>query len=175
MDQSGCSCFLLISMPLRAFQRQTMREMNPFSSQETTDQSFKQPNRFFLAVLLTGILYYSAGLSQPQTTRTSSVVVQPETLFSSSVAHAVLLDVSERANLPASQLHILQIEPHWWQDECSNRQRTDLRCRQQQKFGWQVIVASHSQRWIYHTNPSGSVLKLYRTMDIESNVVVQRP
>lgn len=175
MDQSGCSCFLLISMPLRAFQRQTMREMNPFSSQETTDQSLKQPNRFFLAVILTGILYYSAGLSQPQTTRSTSVVVPSDEISSSSVADAVLLDVSKRSNLPASQLHILQIEPHWWQDECSNLPYTHLECRQQQKFGWQVIVASRSQRWIYLTNPSGSTLKLYRTMNIESNVVVQRP
>ncbi|ARV59903.1 S-layer protein [Nostocales cyanobacterium HT-58-2] len=75
------------------------------------------------------------------------------------VKAAVLHDISQRSNSDISTLRIVRAERTTWSDGCLGS-RAQGRCVRPSVPGWQVIVASEKQIWVYHTNESGTVTKL---------------
>jgi hypothetical protein len=77
-----------------------------------------------------------------------------------SVAQAVLQDASKRSNLPRRELRVAKAEPRNWPDGCLGLPAPDSFCTQIVVSGWQVIVEGKQRSFVYHTNNSGSLVKL---------------
>ncbi len=141
----------------------TMKSIIPNGSAEAASEPIAtQPRPFVLAVALTAILYFSVGSTLPRTAGPFSRASQVSASVSASVANAVLEDVSERAQMPASALRIVHAEPHTWGNECLELQEHRADCTQLRVSGWQVIVAGGPRRWVYRTNATGSLVKLHQ-------------
>jgi hypothetical protein len=76
------------------------------------------------------------------------------------VASAVLKDASERTGQPNSKLKITTSEARTWNDGCLGLAEPGVLCTQALVPGWQVKVTANSEVLIYHTNNSGSVVRL---------------
>lgn len=156
-----------------------MKSIIPNGSAEVTSEpSANQPRPFVLAVALTAILYFSVGSTLPRTTSPfSSRTSQVSANVSASVAKAVLKDVSQRAQMPASALRIVHAEPYTWGNECLDLQDQRAVCNQMQVSGWQIIVAGGPRRWVYRTNATGSLVKLHQgtVMPVFSEIVSALP
>lgn len=138
----------------------TNTNTNQKSSAATLEETAKQPNPFFLALVLTSILYFA--VKQPISNPTIAVVDSSSTssILSSSVKNAVMQDLSERSGLPKSALQIIEAKQLTWIDRCLEMKDTSDLCMEALVPGWQVTVASGKNRWIYHTDTSGSLIKL---------------
>jgi hypothetical protein len=77
-----------------------------------------------------------------------------------SVADAVLQAASQQSGLPISELRIIQAEQRTWSDGCLGLGTLVELCLQALVPGWLVTVEGGQQRLVYHTNASGSVLRL---------------
>jgi hypothetical protein len=73
------------------------------------------------------------------------------------IAEAVLKDVQERTGMQVADLKIVKVERQTWSDGCLGLGGV---CTQALVPGWQVLVASEKQLWVYRTNESGSLVKL---------------
>lgn len=155
-----------------------MKSIIPNGSTEATSESTAtEPRPLVLAVALTAILYFSVGSTLPRTTSLFSKTSPVSASVSASVANAVLRDVSQRAQMPASALRIVHAEPHTWGNECLELQDHRADCNQLRVSGWQVIVAGGARRWVYRTNATGTLVKLHQgtVMPIFTEVVSQLP
>jgi hypothetical protein len=76
------------------------------------------------------------------------------------VASAVLKDASKRTGKSASELQITFAEARTWNDGCLGLAEPGVLCTQALVPGWQVQVTDKSKVWIYHTNKSGSIVRL---------------
>ncbi|MBD1937233.1 hypothetical protein [Microcoleus sp. FACHB-68] len=154
-----------------------MKSIIPSSSTEATAEPIAtQPRPFVLAVVLTAILYFSVGSTLPRTTGPFSRTSPVSASVSASVANAVLRDVSERAQMPASALRIVHAEPHTWGNECLELQEHRADCTKGVS-GWQVIVAGGPRRWVYRTDATGSLVKLHQgtVMPVFTEIVSELP
>ena len=77
-----------------------------------------------------------------------------------SVADAVLQAASQQSGLPISELRIIQSEQRTWSDSCLGLGGPAESCLRVLVPGWLVTVEGGQQRLVYHTNASGSVLRL---------------
>ena len=77
-----------------------------------------------------------------------------------SVKIAVLEAASERLKLPNSELKIIQAEAKTWNDGCLNLAAPDEMCTLALVPGWRVIVGNINQSLVYHTNQTGSIIRL---------------
>ena len=147
------------------------------STEATSEPNATQPRPFVLAVALTAILYFSVGSTLPRTTSLFSRTSPVSANVSASVANAVLRDVSERAQIPASALRIVHAEPHTWGNDCLELPNRRADCTQLRVTGWQVIVAGGPRRWVYRTDATGSLVKLHQgtVMPIFTEVVSELP
>lgn len=130
--------------------------------------------QIFVALVLTSLLFLSAGLTRIETTANSTKgslnaaklnkEIATQTLrngsLPDSVAKAVLQDASKRLDLPAQQLRIVQAERRDWSDSCLGVTEPGTMCAQRVVAGWQVRVLSAAGTLVYHTNGSGSLIKL---------------
>ncbi len=76
------------------------------------------------------------------------------------VASAVLKDASKRTGQPASKLKITTSQARTWNDGCLGLAEPGVLCTQALVPGWQVQVTDNSKALVYHTNKSGSVVRL---------------
>ncbi len=74
------------------------------------------------------------------------------------VKTAVLEDISQRAEVEISALGVVNAEKKTWSDGCLGLK--DGICTSSTIPGWQVVVASEEQMWVYRTDKSGKVAKL---------------
>lgn len=130
------------------------------SAAATISETVKQPRPFFLALVLTGVLYLGVKQPLPNSNVAVSKSFQTNTTLSSSVKSAVMRDLSQREKLPESVLQIVEARQLTWLNSCLNIDRSDVSCSKVLVPGWQITVASGKKRWVYFTNTSGSLVKL---------------
>lgn len=138
-----------------------MQELTPSgSSAPIIGEKTSQPRLIIQALVFTGILYLTAGLTLPNTKIGISKPSQTNAILLTSVQNAVLQDVSAHSGLPKSALNIVETQQQTWQNDCLGVNKVGVLCAQTKVPGWQVTIVSARQRWIYRTNASGSVVKL---------------
>ncbi|MEH1845068.1 MAG: hypothetical protein V7L25_08715 [Nostoc sp.] len=77
-----------------------------------------------------------------------------------SVKNAVLQAASKRLQQPISQLTIIQAQQQTWRDGCLELPNADEFCTQALVSGWRVVVSRGEQTLVYHTNQTGSAIRL---------------
>ncbi|MEO1560034.1 MAG: hypothetical protein AAFS12_10545, partial [Cyanobacteria bacterium J06632_19] len=77
-----------------------------------------------------------------------------------SVKSKVIADAAQRLQKPVSNFFIMQVKQKTWKDGCLELGDADTICSQVLVPGWRVIVGTKGQSLVYHTNKSGSVVKL---------------
>ena len=77
-----------------------------------------------------------------------------------SVKNAVLQAASKRLQQPISQLTIIQAQQQTWRDGCLELPNADEFCTQALVSGWRVVVSGGEQTLVYHTNQTGSAIRL---------------
>ncbi|MEH2249852.1 hypothetical protein [Nostoc sp.] len=92
-----------------------------------------------------------------------------------SVKNAVLQAASKRLQQPISQLNIIQAQQQTWRDGCLELPNADEFCTQALVSGWRVVVGQGEQTLVYHTNQTGSALRLNQKASSNSLVPVQIP
>ena len=84
-----------------------------------------------------------------------------------SVADAVLRAASEQLGVPRSQLKIVKAQQQTWPDRCLGLPSPVELCASALTPGWQVVVESKQQRLVYHSDRTGSQVRLNKR---ESNI-----
>ncbi|MEH1939664.1 MAG: hypothetical protein V7L01_05495 [Nostoc sp.] len=92
-----------------------------------------------------------------------------------SVKNAVLQAASKRLQKPISQLAIIQAQEQTWRDSCLALANADEFCTQALVSGWRVVVGKGKQTLIYHTNQTGSELRLNEKASNSTLAPVQIP
>ena len=77
-----------------------------------------------------------------------------------SVKSRVIRDASQRLGQPVSNFFIMQTQEKTWKDGCLELRDANTVCSQVLVPGYRVIVGTKGQSFVYHTNKSGSVIKL---------------
>lgn len=94
---------------------------------------------------------------------------RPSVLLSGTIAQTVLADVARRSALTASALKITSADRRNWSDSCLGLGGLDL-CAEVIVPGWQVVVSSRQQQWVYRTDLTGNLVRL----DLAASRVVGR-
>lgn len=71
------------------------------------------------------------------------------------ISDRVLQIASTKTRIPVSQLKITEVQERTW-DGCLGIYSSQSACTEIAISGWQVIVSSEKQSWVYHTNNNGS-------------------
>lgn len=77
-----------------------------------------------------------------------------------SVKNAVLRTASRSLQQPVSQLNIIQAQQKNWSGGCLELARIGEGCTRNIVPGWRVTVGTLDQSLVYHTNETGSVIRL---------------
>ncbi|MCC5643652.1 hypothetical protein LC607_11980 [Nostoc sp. CHAB 5824] len=92
-----------------------------------------------------------------------------------SVKNAVLQAASRRLQQPISQITIIQAQQQTWKDGCLELANADEFCTQALVSGWRVVVGAVDQTLIYHTNQTGSAVRLNQKASNNTLAPVQIP
>ncbi|MBD2529404.1 hypothetical protein H6G97_07395 [Nostoc flagelliforme FACHB-838] len=92
-----------------------------------------------------------------------------------SVKNAVLQAASKRLQQPISQLTIIQAEQQTWSNGCLSLPRPDENCTEAIDSGWRVVVGAVEQTLVYHTNQTGSAVRLNEKASNSTLASVQIP
>ncbi len=92
-----------------------------------------------------------------------------------SVKNAVLQAASRRLQQPISQLTIIQAQQQTWRDSCLELANADEFCTQALVSGWRVVIGAVDQNLVYHTNQTGSLLRLNQKANESTLTPVQIP
>ncbi len=84
----------------------------------------------------------------------------PSANLPKSVKDAVFQAASQRLQLSTSQLSIIAAEQQTWNDGCLNLAAADEFCTQALVPGWRVTVGAGNQTLVYHSNQTGSAIRL---------------
>lgn len=148
----------------------------------TTNQA-----RIVTALILTGILSISSGLTFIKNATAASTNLLPDTTnevlkqniklnrLPRPVANAVLRDLAQRLGIFTSQLKIINYSQQTWRDGCLELPQPDELCTQALVPGWLVVVSNNRQNWIYHTNNNGRSLRLASANTSSDNFPSQLP
>lgn len=129
------------------------------------------------ALILTSILSISSGFTLIKSANASPPNFLGETpnglltqnvrasRLPSSVANAVLRDISRREGSFAGAFQITEFRQQNWRNGCLELQQPDELCTQALVPGWRVVVSRGRQTWIYHTNQTGSIVRLNQRGD----------
>jgi len=79
------------------------------------------------------------------------------------VEAAVLRDASKRWQISLKDLEIVESTPQTWNNGCLGVSQPDEICTQALVPGWKVVVSDGKQKWIYHTNSNGRLLRIAST------------
>jgi hypothetical protein len=83
-------------------------------------------------------------------------------LLPESAKSAIFSDLVSRSSVPRSSLQITQAEPKTWSNGCLELAEPGVFCTEALVPGWLVTVESSRQRWVYHSDQSGKLVKLNR-------------
>ena len=114
------------------------------------------------ALAFTAILYFITGQTPSKQLGVTEQSSQSQSNLSAVVVNSVLQQASQELKLPASDLRIVRIQKQTWSDNCLELSNAGVACTQMQVSGWQVTVTNEQEQWTYHTDGSGSVIKLAR-------------
>ncbi|QLE41251.1 hypothetical protein FD723_12935 [Nostoc sp. C052] len=92
-----------------------------------------------------------------------------------SVKNAILQAASRRLQQPISRLTIIQAQQQTWRDSCLELANADEFCTQALVSGWRVVVGAVDQTLLYHTNQTGSLLRLNQKANESTLAPVQIP
>lgn len=92
---------------------------------------------------------------------------QVQSNLPNSVKNAVLQTASGRLELPVEELAIVQVDKRTWDNGCLNLAKSGENCAQAVVPGWRLVVGAAEQRLVYHTNTTGSAVRLNQR---ESNI-----
>ena len=76
------------------------------------------------------------------------------------VSNAVIQNLSQQTGIEASALKIVEAQQQTWANGCLGISSPGVPCAEGKVPGWEVVVASATQRWVYRSNMSGSLVKL---------------
>ncbi|MEH1900673.1 MAG: hypothetical protein V7L04_04470 [Nostoc sp.] len=143
--------------------------------------------RIFTALILTGILSVASGsilvkeataASANFSLETSNEVlkdnIKPNRL-PRPVANAVLGDLAHRQGILTKELQIIDYNQQTWRNGCLELPQPDEFCTQALVPGWLVVVSNGKQNWIYHTNQTGSAVRLNEKANESTLAPVQIP
>ncbi|MEH2413739.1 hypothetical protein [Nostoc sp.] len=128
--------------------------------------------RIFTALILTGILSVaSSSILMKEATAASadfSLETSNEVLKDNvkpnrlprPVANAVLRDLARRQGILTRELQIIDYNQQTWRNGCLELAQPDQVCTQALVPGWLVVVSNGKEKWIYHTNQTGSAVRL---------------
>lgn len=127
--------------------------------------------RIFTALVLSGMLSVGSSFSAiksataaPANSFVDSNQVVKENIKTNSlprrVKNAVLQDLSNREQILATKVEIIDYAQRTWRDGCMNLPNPDEICTQALVPGWRVVLSNGSQTWIYHTNSNGRSIRL---------------
>lgn len=131
--------------------------------------------RIFTALVLTGILSVTSGLTLIKDATAASANLSLETSSDVSkdniksnrlprpVANAVLQDLAQREGISIRELKITNYNQQTWGNGCLELPQPDEGCTEALVSGWRVVVSNGKQNWIYHTNNNGRSLRLAST------------
>jgi len=91
------------------------------------------------------------------------------------VANAVLQDLASRQGISTRELQIINYNQQTWRDGCLELPQADELCTQALVPGWLVVVSNGKQNWIYHTNQTGSAVRLNEKANESTLAPVQIP
>lgn len=111
----------------------------------------------------TGRLVRLESQKQPRNNRNN-------TQLPNSVTNAVLRTAAGQLGVPRSQLQIIEAEPQTWSDRCLGLGSPVELCERALTPGWRVVVGGQQQRLVYHTDDTGSILRLNQSADSVGNV-----
>ncbi len=77
-----------------------------------------------------------------------------------SLKSRVIRDAAQRLQQPIANFFIMQAQQKTWKDGCLELRDANTICSQVLVPGWRVIVGTRGQSLVYHTNKSGSAIKL---------------
>ncbi|MEH1813944.1 MAG: hypothetical protein V7K26_15090 [Nostoc sp.] len=94
-----------------------------------------------------------------------------------SIKNAVLQAASRRLQQPIYQLTIIEAQQQTWRDSCLELANADEFCSQALVSGWRVVVVvgGVGQTLVYHTNQTGSALRLNQKANESTLAPVQIP
>ncbi|MFN6482449.1 MULTISPECIES: hypothetical protein [unclassified Nostoc] len=92
-----------------------------------------------------------------------------------SVKNAVLQAASRRLQQPISRLTIIQAQQQTWNNSCLELANADEFCSQAIISGWRVVVGAVEQNLVYHTNQTGSAIRLNEKANNSTLSPVQIP
>lgn len=143
--------------------------------------------RIFAALILTGILSLASGLTLIKDANgasanfwleTSNEVLKDNIKPSSlprPVANAVLQDVARTQGILTRQLQITDYNQQSWRDGCLELPQPDELCTQALVPGWRIVVSNGRQNWVYHTNQTGSAVRVNQKTSESTLSPVQIP
>jgi hypothetical protein len=134
----------------------------------------KPPQQIISALVLTGILSLSTGLTLLQTATSAPSKASPEAADKSedklisdranqlprSVANTVRRDLSRRVGIPVEQLKVINYKRKIWPNGCLGLPKTDEVCTQALVEGWRITLSDGRSSWVYRTDLEGLVLRL---------------
>jgi len=132
----------------------------------------KNQAKIFTALVLTGILSVSSGLTLIKDARAASANLSLETSSDVSkdntksnrlprpVANAVLQDLASREGISTRELKITNYNQQTWSNGCLELPQPDEGCTEALVSGWRVVVSNGRENWIYHTDSNGRSLRL---------------
>jgi len=81
-------------------------------------------------------------------------------LVPEAVAKAVIQNLSQQTGIETGSLTVVETKQQTWTDGCLGISSPGVPCAEGRIPGWEVVVASTNQRWVYRSNISGSLVKL---------------
>ncbi|MEA5503099.1 hypothetical protein VB735_08270 [Halotia wernerae UHCC 0503] len=84
----------------------------------------------------------------------------PSVNLPTSVKNAALQAASRRLQQPISRLNIIKAQQKTWRDGCLELGNINELCLAALTPGWRVVVSTVDQTLVYHTNQTGSVIRL---------------
>ncbi|MHC5597308.1 MAG: hypothetical protein ACYTXC_15425 [Nostoc sp.] len=143
--------------------------------------------RIFTALILTGILSVASGLTVVKDATGASANLSLErsneaikdnikpSRLPRPVANAVLRDLARRQGISSRELQIIDYSQKTWGNGCLELAQPDEICTQALVPGWRIVVSNGKENWIYHTNQTGSVLRLNQKANESTLAPVQIP
>ncbi|MDZ7962124.1 MAG: hypothetical protein RMY34_30350 [Aulosira sp. DedQUE10] len=140
---------------------------NTLGASGTTNQA-----RIFTALVLTGILSIGSGLTLIKSSSAAAINLSAETTnevikgnvrqnrLPSPVVNAVQQDLSRRGVISTKKLEVIESSQKTWRNGCLELPQPEELCTQALVPGWRVVVSNSQRKWVYHTNQTGSVVRL---------------
>jgi hypothetical protein len=156
--------------------QQSISQLNIIQAQQQTWPDgclgLANPNEGCTLALVPGWRVVVAGVGQTLVYRTNNngstirlasantSTNNPTSQLPQSVKNSVLQAASGHLQKPISQLNIIQGQQQTWSDGCLGLGKPYEGCIRAVVPGWRVVVATVGQTLVYHTNETGSELRL---------------